>query len=115
MKKVLLAVTAALSLGVGAMYVAEDGVTFVARNVGTEPMRSVVVHVTGRSYPIGDLAPGASKSVRVSPTSESNIELSQSGHARLTVGGYFEKGYRGTISADVTTESVVMVRDEVML
>lgn len=115
MKQALLAVAAALSLGFGAMYVAEDCVTFVAHNVGAEPMRSVVVHVTGRSYPIGDLPPGASKSVRLSPTSESHIELSQAGHARLTVGGYFEKGYRGTITADVTTDRVVVVRDEVML
>jgi hypothetical protein len=115
MKKPLLVVAAALSLGFAAMYAIEDGVTFVAHNVGTEPMRSVVVHVTGKSYPIGDLAPGASKSVRVNPTSESHIELSQSGHARLTVGGYFEKGYQGTITADVTTESVVVVRDEVAL
>ncbi len=88
-----------------------DGVTFIAKNVGTESIRSVVVHVTGKSYLIGDIAPGASKSVVLNPTSESHVELTFAGHPRLTIDCYFEKGYGGTLATELTVEKVVTVKD----
>ena len=61
----------------------------------------MVVHVTGASYELGNIAPGDSVKVRVRPNGESSLEIEfadSNGHTnRLDAGGYFESGYRGTI------------------
>lgn len=79
-------------------------------NVGTEPMHGLVIHVTGASYSVGELAPGARKTIPVSPSGESHIELEQSSGRRLVVDCYFESGYSGTISAEVSFARVVSVK-----
>lgn len=82
-------------------------------NVGTTPLRSVTVHVTGNSYPIGDIAPGAGKTVRVAAKGESHVELQHDGSPdRLVVDCYFEPGYRGKITAEVTATQVIHVDNE---
>jgi hypothetical protein len=89
------------------------GVTVVVANVGTEPMREVVVHVTGASYPIGELAPGARASVVAKPKGDSHVEIGQSSGPRLIVDCYFESGYSGTVTAEVTSVKVLAVNSEV--
>jgi hypothetical protein len=89
------------------------GVTVEVRNVSDEPMRAVVVHVTGGSYALGDLLPGDSRQVAVSPGGESHVELEFQGHPRLVVGCYFEPGYSGTITAEVTPLKVVSVNSSI--
>lgn len=70
-------------------------------NAGTSPLRSVVIHVTGASYPLGDIVPGSSVETTVNPRGESHLEITfsdSSGNTkRLNAGGYFESGYHGKI------------------
>lgn len=87
-----------------------DGVTFIVKNVSKETIRSIVVHVTGESYAIGDIEAGASKSVVLHPTSDSHVELASAGHSRLIIDCYLEYGYGGTLAAEITADRVV-VRD----
>ena len=91
----------------------DPGVQVTIVNVGAKPLRSVVVHVTGNSYPVGDIEPGASKTVAVHAKGESSIELEHDGGKRLDVDCYFEKGYGGKITAEVTGEKVVSVKSDV--
>lgn len=101
--------TYALSRGHG------PGVTLTLSNVSAVTMQSVTVRVTGRSYAIGDLVPGASKSIAVHPSADSHIELVFDRTRRLKIDGYLERGYRGKIAAAVTPERVVAVKDETIL
>jgi hypothetical protein len=92
-----------------------SGVAFTLTNVGTTTMESVTVQVTGRSYRLGDLTPGTSKTIRVNPAGESHIELVFSGTRRLKIDCYFESGYRGKITGDVTPQKVVSVKSDLKL
>ena len=114
MKKVVV-VGAVIAVLVGLWFFLHHGVTVEVRNVGNEQMRAVIVHVTGNSYPIGDLPAGSSRRVDVSATSESHVELEYQGHDRLIIDCYFEPGYKGTITAQVTALKVVSVNDSVRI
>ncbi len=89
------------------------GVAVELINAGPEPMRGVVVHVTGASYAIGELAAGARKKIVVYPTSESHIEIEQSTGQRLVVDCYFETAYSGTLTANISSTQVLSIQDEV--
>jgi hypothetical protein len=113
-KKLLLASLVAVAIAFGFIYdysFSGKGVTFIVKNVGTESIRSMVVHITGNSFAIGDIEPGTSKSVVLNPTSESHVELTFSGHPRLTIDCYFEHDYSGTLATEITVEKVVSVKD----
>ena len=49
-----------------------SGIQVTVENSGTKPLKSVTLHVTGASYNLGDIAPGASATARVKPTGESH-------------------------------------------
>jgi len=89
------------------------GIEVVIHNVGADPLPSVIVHVTGNSYPIGDIAAGATMRVRVCAKGESHVELEHDKGRKLVVGCYFESGYGGTITVDVTSEQVVRIDDKI--
>lgn len=89
------------------------GVNFTLVNVGAQPLSGVTVRVTGRDYPIGDLAPGETKRLRLSPTGDSHVELALAGGRRLIIGSYLQPGYRGSLEARVTADAVLTVKDEV--
>ncbi|WP_139236768.1 hypothetical protein [Rugamonas rubra] len=113
-KKLLLASLVAITIALGFIYdysFSGKGVTFIVKNVGTESIRSMVVHITGHSLAIGDIEPGTSKWVVLNPTSESHVELTFSGHPRLMIDCYFEHGYSGTLAAEITVEKVVTIKD----
>lgn len=108
----------AMAVMIAAYFMAKtsaSGVTFSLSNVGITAMESVTVQVIGRSYPLGDLAPGSSKSIKVDPTGESHIELVFSGTRRLTIDCYVESGYKGKITAEVTPEKVVSVKSDLKI
>ncbi len=94
---------------------AAAGVDFTLTNSGPEVLHSVIVQVTGRSYALGDIPSGASKTVKLKPTSESHIELLFPTVPGLTIDCYFEPNYRGRIIASVTSREVVTVKDEVQM
>jgi hypothetical protein len=115
MKTWLLAAVLALSATCALSKAQGPGVTLTLSNVSAVTMQSVTVRVTGRSYAIGDLAPGTSKSIAVHPTADSHIELVFDRTRRLKIDCYLERGYRGKIAAAVTPERVVAVKDETIL
>ena len=75
------------------------GVTVSIHNSGSMEVKDVVVDVTGRSYKVGDVSAGATKSYRVSPTSESEVKISYSivdgTNGRHTVDCYIERSKIG--------------------
>lgn len=107
---VAMAAIATMYVGVRA---ATAGVEFTLTNLGANALRSVTVQVTGRSYGLGDIPPGASKTVKLNPTSESHIELRLATGRNLTIDCYIEPQYRGRINATVTSTAVVAVTDDV--
>lgn len=84
--------------------------TVTVKNVGSEPLRSVTVQVTGGSYELGDLPPGIERSTTVNPAGESiiSIDLIDSrGQANtLQVDCYIDKGMWGVVSLEVTDHTV---------
>ena len=110
MKPKLTAIFAlALAIGLGALVMLlNSGLTVTVKNVSDQTMSSVVVRVTGAAYKLGDIDPGESRGVRVSPTGESHVEIEHAA-GRFTVDTYFEAGYRGHIDVDVTPRGVVRV------
>jgi hypothetical protein len=113
MKKVAAAFAVLVAVGV-ALVAFNRGVTVVVINVGVQPLSVVVVHVTGESYPLGDIQAGETRSVRVSPTGESHVEIEHS-KGRLIVDTYFESGYRGKIAIEVTESEIKRVQHDVQV
>jgi len=73
-----------------------SGVHVTIQNTGSQPLRSIVLHVTGASYRLGDIAPGDTAEITVHPTGESHLEIeftAPDGQTqRIDAGGYFESG-----------------------
>jgi hypothetical protein len=87
-------------------------------NVGHEQLHAVVVHVTGKSYLLGDIPSGGQTSVEVHPSSESHVEIEfadrEETTKRLNAGGYFEAyGYEGTVAIKANSQGLVDVQQDV--
>ena len=82
-----------------------SGIHVTIKNTGSQPLRSVVLHVTGASYTLGDIPPGASAQATVHATGESHLEIEftdpDGQPQRLDAGGYFEASYRGKINISI--------------
>lgn len=105
---------------VGLIIQFRPGIVVTIENTGTIPLKSVVLHVTGASYELGDIAPGASEKVRVRPTGESHLEIEftdPDGQVkRLDEGfGYFEPGYRGTIRVSIKDGTTDKFEEDIKL
>ena len=96
------------------LFLFRSGIHVSIQNTGSQPLRSVVLFVTGTSYNLGDIPPGATAHATVHPTGESHLEIEftdADGQAkRLDAGGYFEPGYRGTI--DISIKDGVIQKNE---
>lgn len=81
------------------------GVTVTVRNEGISPLVDFQVHVTGKTYDLGNIASGSTQKCKVNPTGESHIELSyqlpDGTTQRHAVDCYFESGYRGAVEAEI--------------
>lgn len=103
-------------LGLGA-WLANRQLTVTVTNADSQRLNSVVVHVTGRSYPIGNVAPQESVTVPVEPTSESHVEVefvdTHGDGKRLMAGCYIEPGYKGNVSIELNENKVVAVRERI--
>lgn len=79
--------------------------TVTVYNAENSPILDLQVHVTGKSYQLGDIASGVGRSVKVLPIGESHVEisyrLSDGTTKRHSVDCYFESAYRGTIDATI--------------
>jgi len=96
------------------LFLFRSGVHVSIQNTGSQPLRSVVLFVTGTSYNLGDIPPRATAHATVHPTGESHLEIEftdADGQAkRLDAGGYIEPGYRGTI--DISIKDGVIQKNE---
>ena len=94
-----------------------DSITLTLQNVGQASLDSVVVFTTGRQYPVGRLAGGASTRLRIGADGESHIEVEHGAELRrrLRVGTYFESRLRGTIDVRLTADSVVAIADSITI
>ena len=105
-------IAAAVVLGFGVYYFT-SGLDVAVVNEGASPMRGVVVHVTGKVYPLGDIPAGGKRSVRVEPVGTSNIEMefrdAGDRQVRLNVNGNFGPGSRGSITVHLKDGAIVKV------
>ena len=81
------------------------GIRVTVQNTGQMTLHSVILHVSGNSYSLGNLAPDAFAVATVEPKGESHLEIeftdSDGKMQRLAVEGYFETNYRGTIRVSI--------------
>jgi hypothetical protein len=82
-----------------------SGIRVTIQNTGSQPMRMVSLSVTGKSYSLGDLAPGAAATATVKPTGESGLGIGftdRDGKQQgLNADCYIEPGNRGTIRVSI--------------
>ena len=109
----------ALVLAARWFYQHTRGVQIRLRNVDKQPLRSLVVLVTGSNYPLGDLAPGATTSVYVKPTGDSGVAFSfrtidgAAQHTRET--GYIEPENSGTMTIDLSRSGASILKEKLEL
>lgn len=87
-------------------------------NVGSIDYEYCTVHITGRTYDLGTLPSDSTRSSRLSPEGESQIELNLKEHDgsqhHLVVDCYFEShGYSGTITVEVGDGEILKVTDNI--
>ncbi|MCP4348343.1 MAG: hypothetical protein GY795_22885 [Desulfobacterales bacterium] len=98
----------------------ESEIKVVITNTGTTVMRSTELHVTGKNYKIGNIAPKQSAEIFVCPTSESHITISyaDSGSSRkkLTADCYFEqKHYTGSIQIEIDNGIIKKIQNNIRI
>ncbi|WP_164103727.1 hypothetical protein [Candidatus Laterigemmans baculatus] len=102
-----------------AVFQFRSGVRITVENAGTSPLKSVVLHVTGASYALGDIAVGKSATMRVRPTGESHLEIeftrSDGETRRLNADCYFEPGYRGSMRVEIKDGQIHEVEESIKL
>ena len=115
-------IVAAVFLAIAAVFVVVAvgrGVRVEVTNVGDAPLSAVQVFVKGAEYDLGELGPGESKSVRVEPTSESDVWLRWKTDGRAAAGTidcYMEpNGYNGTVTIELRDSSVVKADPDIEL
>lgn len=96
-----------------------SGIHVTIQNTGRQPLHSVVLHVTGASYSLGDIPPAATAHATLHPTGESHLEFqftdTDGQLQRLDAGGYFEAGYRGTINVSIKDGAIVKNEQQIRL
>ncbi len=82
-------------------------------NIGPSALESVVIHVTGATYPVARIAPGDSSTVATEPVGESSVYVTRSHRAdSLQLDVYFEPGYGGRVRAVIEADSLLDVRHD---
>jgi hypothetical protein len=86
------------------------GVQVTVRNSGAATIHSVILYVTGGSFPVGDLTPGNSATTTVRPQGDSHVEIGYSDSdgepVRLSVDCYVERGHTGTIDVSIKNRRI---------
>ena len=81
------------------------GIRVTIQNTGSTILRSVVLHSTDKSYPVGYIAAGDSGEATIYPTRKSHLEIEftdvDGRSKRVNAGGYFVEGMKGTIRVSI--------------
>jgi hypothetical protein len=95
----------------------DSGIQITIKNTGSTPLRSVVLYVTGKEYPLDDVAPGASAHTTVNSTGISHLEIGFTDVGgdtkRLNAGGYFASDFRGTIGVSIKDGAIAEIDHKV--
>jgi len=94
------------------------GIRLHVHNAGDQMLTTVVIHVTGNRYEVGDLAAGATRSLWIEATGESHVEIEHGrdgNRSRLRVDTYFEAGYAGRLSVEVDADRILHVDDRIRI
>ena len=120
MKKVFFWIAGVLCLSLFALFLystLRSGVRASVRNSDVRPMKNVVVKTSAGSYPLGNIAPRSTKSVRVDGGGGSSIDVAYTDSSgkpqHLAVDSYFESGFHGTIDVEVKSGKIASVKDNV--
>ena len=117
--KSLIALTTCIAILLTAFIWLAPGVTVTVRNSGAASLQDLHVHVTGRSYALGDLSSGAIKQCTVHSNGESHVEISyrqkDGTKIRHTVDCYLESGSRGTIDAEFQDGDLLYVSQNIRM
>lgn len=91
------------------------GIVVTIQNKESTGLIAATVHVTGRSYRIGDIAPQQTKSVRVFPQRDSHIEIEHGSatRQRVIVDTYLNKGDRGTLKVEIVAGKAIIISNHV--
>lgn len=96
-----------------------SGVKVEIVNRGPLSMKDVYVEVRGRSYSLGEIPAGTSKTVKVRPASESAVSIKhRDGKGKqhtLFVDTYIESGFSGKITVHVGYGKIKDVKDNIKL
>lgn len=109
MKKLLIFVLAAA--GVGALFYVNlqsaGAITVTAYNGSNDTVRQLVIRVTDSAYPVGDIAPGGSATVKVRPSDDTRVTLEMEGRTRAVLDTHIERGSEGSIALEFTPTGTV--------
>lgn len=87
------------------LFVYRPGINVIVINAGPQPLRDVVLVVTGHRVTLGEITANRSAQGTVQCTGDSHLEIEfrTEGQAvrRLDAGGYFQPGYYGTIRVTI--------------
>lgn len=112
-RKDWIALTCVLVAIISVVVFLNRGLTVRIRNVGSTPLRSVVVRLRTNTYPLGELPAGGSASIGVQVPGESSVVVEfkdDSGTNRtLDADCYLERHHQGTLSVELTSQAVTRV------
>lgn len=86
--------------------------SLVVKNVGFDTLQSVTVYMRSYQYDLGDIAPGDSSTAQLDVTEESGIAVSHQSLSRTDLDVYVTSGVRGTISVQISSDSVRSVNQD---
>lgn len=113
----MLVIPALLLLITSSMVLSQGGITVIVENADDRDIHAVVVQVTGNSYPLGDIAPGSSKTAIVNSTGESNLGIefadADGRLRRLKAESYFEPRYRGSIRVSIKDGAIDRIEKKI--
>lgn len=117
--RTLLAVTTCVAVLLTVFLWFGPGVTVKIYNAGNSQILDLQVHVTGRSYQLGDISSGAERNAKVRPKGESHVEISyrllDGTTIRHSVACYFESTYRGTLNVTIRDGELFHTSDLIVL
>lgn len=109
-RRVILWIAAILPLAIAAswywLFVYRPGITVTVLNVGPQPLRDVVLIVTGQRVNLGEIVAGASARGTVNCTGDSHLEIEFRTEGqpprRFDPGNlFFQPGYYGTVHVTI--------------
>lgn len=109
--KLLFALVTCIAVLIASVVWLTPGIAVTVINSGSTSLNALQVHVTGRTYNLGNLASQAQRKCTVRSNGESHIEITfqlpDGTHKRHIVDCYFERGYRGSVEIELKNGDLI--------